>query len=107
VLIVEIQPAGHELVQIVFDAGLVLRGRRHDPGGGDEAFGVDGVPVEHAARSFGGARPGGGARRNVHVARRGRLVSLDQPQRLIHRVHHLDGTDQDAAVRVAARLPGR
>jgi hypothetical protein len=49
VLIVEIQPAGHELVQIVFNAGLVLRGRRHDPGGGDEAFGVDGVPVEHGA----------------------------------------------------------
>jgi len=32
----------------------------------------------------------------------GRFVSLDQPQRLIHLVHHLDGADQDAAVRVAA-----
>jgi len=25
------------------------------------------------------------------MVRRGRLVPLDQPQRLIHRVHHLDG----------------
>jgi hypothetical protein len=102
VLIVEIQPAGYKPAQIVFDAGLILRGGRHDPGGGDEAFCVDGVPVEqHPARGFCGAMPGRGARRNVHMARRG-LVSLDQPQRLVHRVHHLDGADQDAAVRVAA-----
>jgi len=46
VLIVEIQPGGGEPAQIVFDAGLILQGGRRDPGGGDEAFGVDGVPVE-------------------------------------------------------------
>jgi len=85
---------GGSVRSIVFDAGLILGGERHDPGGGDETFGVDGVPVEqHAARRFGGAVPDGGARRNVQVARRGRLVSLDQPQRLLHRVCHLDDAD--------------
>ena len=79
-LIVEIQPVGHEPAQVVFDAGLILRRGRHDPGGGDEAFGVEGVPVEqHAARRFRGTMPGRGARRNVHMARGGRLVPLDQP----------------------------
>jgi len=102
-LVAEVQPTSDEPTQIVFDTGLVLRGRRHDPGRGDETFRVDGEPVEqHAARRFGGAMPGGGARRHVQIARRGGLVSLDQPQRLIHRVHHLDGADQDAAVRVCA-----
>jgi hypothetical protein len=102
-LIVEIQPAGDEPAQVVFDAGLILRRGRHDPGGGDEAFGVDGEPVEqHAARGFGRAVPGRGARRNVHMAWRGGLVPLDQLQRLVHRVHDLDGADQDAAVWVAA-----
>jgi hypothetical protein len=60
---------------------------------------------QHAARRFGGTVPHAGPRRHVDMARRGRLVLPDQPQRLIHRVHHLDGADQDAAVRVAALGP--
>ena len=59
----QVEPAVDEARQVVLDARLVLRGRRHDLGVGDRAVGVEPVAViEQAARRLGRAVAGAGAR---------------------------------------------
>src|SRR5215471_1009723 len=56
--VVQVQVGLHERAQVGFDGGLVLGRRGNDAGGGDEAAGVDLVPVPQGPpRRLGRAEP--------------------------------------------------
>ena len=90
--------------QVVLDGALVLRRGWHDAGVEDRAvLGQLVAVVEDAAGSLGAAMAHTGPGRHVERGPVGLLVGVDQGERRLARVHHLDGPHHDAAVGVAAR----
>jgi len=115
--VVEAEAGLDEGAQVGLDGRLVLRRGRDDAGGGDEAVRADLVPVVQGATGrLGHPVADAGANRHVQCGAIRRFVPGDEPQRLVDRVHRLDGPHDDAAERVVtgraqpgglSRLPGQ
>ncbi len=101
--IIEAEPGLREGAQVGLDGRLVLRRGGHDAGAGDEAVRADLVPVVQGAPGrLGHPVPGADPRRHLDGWGVGRLVGCDEPQRLLDRVHRLNGPHDDAAEGVVA-----
>src|SRR5581483_2615691 len=91
--------------QVVLDRALVLRRRGNDLRVDDRPVPVEAVPVvEEAARRLADPEAGPGDRSDLDEGRIRLLVGVDQPQRLVARVHELDAANDDAPECVAAFL---
>src|SRR5579883_2335487 len=89
------------LPQIVFDAALVLGGRRDDPGGEDPPAFIERIPViEDAARGLGDGVAYTGPLGCRGTGEPGWLIFAEEAQRFGASEDQLNGADRDAAKRV-------
>src|SRR5208282_1571890 len=103
VVVGEIQESADEASEVLFDAGLILRSRRYNPGFRDRAVRFDPIAVvEKSPRRFGGAEAHAGARLDGDRRPVRLFVNVDNAERLVAGIKHLDGADHDAAIRIGA-----